>query len=780
MSNTDALGEQAPQTPRGGADPVVAGAGDRRAESGQGVENAMLNWLFSPPAKRRRARWHAAGRLRAVTTSGAAALLVALIGTGAASAQVRGPVRALAANSPALRVTARAVLQRALHARAISTGGAGLPTSPTATYNGTSNNEELGWSVALSANGEVALVGAPNDAITGPVGFAYLYVESNGAWPTSPTATFVGTASNAGFGASVALSADGSSVLVGEPYSASVGPGAAYLYTEPTGGWPTGDISTSAATATFSGTGDDDLGSSVALSADGAVVLVGAGNANGGSGAAYLYTKATGSDWPTGDIPTSAATATFGGTGDGALGSSVALSADGAVALVGAPLVGNGAGQAGAAELFSEPTGGWSGTASPTVTFDGSNGEFLGTSVALSSDGSEALLGAPGMAINIAAPGAAELFSEPSGGWSTDTSPVATATFQGSGTDALGSAVALSGNGVSVLLSAPFSSGGGSALFYNEPAGGWPANPTSTQSFTVPASFLSDSVALSASGGAALIGDPGAGADNGAGSAFLYAAPAPVVTSIAPTSGPTAGGTSVTITGTNLSDATAVDFGTTAGSITADSATSITATSPAESAGSVDVTVTTPGGTSASAAGDRFAYAVPAPVVTSISPTSGPTAGGTSVTITGTNLAGATAVVFGTTAGSITADRATSITATSPAESAGTVDVTVTTPGGTSASAAGDRFAYSTTSPNSPNSPNSPSASTAYNCSGICIFVVGSKHSGAITVSGNTINLSNPTNVATTANTSTLSISATSTISSSGARRAIGRSWLVP
>jgi subtilisin family serine protease len=81
-------------------------------------------------------------------------------------------------------------------------------------------------------------------------------------------------------------------------------------------------------------------------------------------------------------------------------------------------------------------------------------------------------------------------------------------------------------------------------------------------------------------------------------------------------------------------------------------------------------------------------------VVSGVSPTSGPTSGGTAVTITGTHLDGATAVRFGSSnAPSFTVDSPTSITATSPA-GAETVDVTVTTPGGTSPAVAGDRFTY--------------------------------------------------------------------------------------
>ena len=73
------------------------------------------------------------------------------------------------------------------------------------------------------------------------------------------------------------------------------------------------------------------------------------------------------------------------------------------------------------------------------------------------------------------------------------------------------------------------------------------------------------------------------------------------------------------------------------------------------------------------------------PAVTTLSPTSGPVAGGTSVTITGTGFTGATAVKFGSTAAtSFTVNSATAITAKAPAGTGGMVKVTVTTPYGTS------------------------------------------------------------------------------------------------
>ena len=155
--------------------------------------------------------------------------------------------------------------------------------------------------------------------------------------------------------------------------------------------------------------------------------------------------------------------------------------------------------------------------------------------------------------------------------------------------------------------------------------------------------------------------------------------PAPALTGISPASGPAGGGTSVTITGTGLAGAKGVSFGGAAVAITADSATQIAVTSPPGNPGTVNIIVVTPGGTTAI----QFTYVAP-PVVTAISAARGPTGGGTPVTITGTGLAGATGVSFGSAAATITADSATQITVTSPPGNAGTVSVTVTTAGGTS------------------------------------------------------------------------------------------------
>ncbi|HUZ52871.1 MAG TPA: IPT/TIG domain-containing protein [Streptosporangiaceae bacterium] len=84
----------------------------------------------------------------------------------------------------------------------------------------------------------------------------------------------------------------------------------------------------------------------------------------------------------------------------------------------------------------------------------------------------------------------------------------------------------------------------------------------------------------------------------------------------------------------------------------------------------------------------------PIPAITTIVPKDGPITGGTPVTITGSAFTGATAVSFGGTPATYNVDSDTQITATSPAHAAGTVDVTVTTPGGTSALTSVDQFTY--------------------------------------------------------------------------------------
>lgn len=170
----------------------------------------------------------------------------------------------------------------------------------------------------------------------------------------------------------------------------------------------------------------------------------------------------------------------------------------------------------------------------------------------------------------------------------------------------------------------------------------------------------------------------------------------PVITGMTPVTGPTGGSTYVTITGANFLGTTGITFGGTAATFfSVVNATTITVYTPAHAAGTVDVRITNAAGTSVDAGtADDFLYTGTGPVVSSITPTSGPTTGGTSVTITGSGFTGATSVTFGGTAATFIVNSSTSITATSPARTAGTVDVIVITPAGTSPNTAADNFTY--------------------------------------------------------------------------------------
>lgn len=163
--------------------------------------------------------------------------------------------------------------------------------------------------------------------------------------------------------------------------------------------------------------------------------------------------------------------------------------------------------------------------------------------------------------------------------------------------------------------------------------------------------------------------------------------PPPTLSNITPNTGSPLGGTNVTITGTNLSGASVTFGGTSATNVTA-SATQITCTTPAHTSGAVDVVVTTSGGSATLTGG--FTYGA-GPTINSVTPPQGPASGGTSVTIDGANLAGATSVTFGANPATITANTSNQIVCIAPAGS-GSVNVSVTTANGTGTLAGG--FVY--------------------------------------------------------------------------------------
>jgi hypothetical protein len=257
---------------------------------------------------------------------------------------------------------------------------------------------------------------------------------------------------------------------------------------------------------------------------------------------------------------------------------------------------------------------------------------------------------------------------------------------------------------------------------------------TPATNFTVVTSSIINATAPAGSGtvDVTVVNAAGASATNASDSYTFVVPPVPTVTAVSPSSGTSTGGTTVQISGSGFDYATTVDFGATAAKFTLSDDNLIDATAPAGTVGTVDVTVATETGTSATSPADQFTYTTPpVPTVTAVGPSAGPSTGGTTVSITGTGFLGATAVDFGTNnpSATYTVNSATSITATAPADAIGTVDITVTTPGGTSATSVADQYDFTV-----PPAPTVTGVSANSGPNGTLITITGTDLTGASAV----------------------------------------------
>jgi hypothetical protein len=306
----------------------------------------------------------------------------------------------------------------------------------------------FGRSVALSADGDTALVGAPHDS--GEAGAVWVLTRTGSTWARQATLTGGEEELGAGhFGRSVALSADGDTALIGEPNGDG---GAAWVFTRA----GSGAGSTWARQAKLTGaeeSGSGWFGQSVALSADGATALVGGFVDHSDTGAAWVFARSgsgAGATWAQ-----QGAKLTGGAeeSGEGEFGWSVALSAEGATALIGARKDGA---DAGAAWVFARSGSGagatWAqqGAKLTGGAEESGEGEF-GQSVALSAEGATALIGG---FHDGAGAGAAWVFARSGSGagatWAQQGAKLTGAGETGAGY--FGDAVALSADGSTALI----------------------------------------------------------------------------------------------------------------------------------------------------------------------------------------------------------------------------------------------------------------------------------------------------------------------------------------
>ena len=287
----------------------------------------------------------------------------------------------------------------------------------------------FGSSVALSSDGNIALVGGPGD--NDHVGAAWVFTRSGETWTQQgKKLTGSGEIGPAEFGVGVALSSDGNTALIGAPYDNGF-IGAAWVFTRSGETWTqqgekltgNGEI------------GQGGFGFSVALSADGNIALV------GGPGAAWVFTR-SGETWTQqGEKLTG-----NGEIGQGLFGWCVALSADGNTALVGGPGDND---YVGAAWVFTRSGETWT-QQGKKLTGSGeiSPAEF-GFSVALSSDGNTALVGGPHEHKGV---GAAWVFTRSGEIWTQQGNKLTGSGESGKGQ--FGESVALSADGNTALIGA--------------------------------------------------------------------------------------------------------------------------------------------------------------------------------------------------------------------------------------------------------------------------------------------------------------------------------------
>ena len=371
---------------------------------------------------------------------------------------------------------------------------------------GAGSEAAQGSSVALSADGNTAVVGGPDD--DGYRGAIWMYTRMGGVWSQQGDKLTGDTVRAGGLGCSVALSADGNTAIVGSY-------GAAWVYTRTDGVWiQHGDKLTGDAV------GEGGLGCSVALSADGNTAIVGGPHDNGYAGAGWVYTR-NGGAWK----QQGSKLVGTGAVGKAVQGSSVALSADGNTAIVGGPSYN---GMAGAVWVYTRTGGAWKQQGSKLVGTGVVGPAYYGKSVALSPDGNTAIVG--GYHDNGYA-GAVWVYTRTHGVWSQQGGKLV-----GTGGDeraSQGGCVMLSADGNRAIVGGHYDSGmAGAVWVYTRTGGVWRQQGGKlVGAGAVGEAVQGSSVALSADGNTAIVG--GRNDNRSAGAAWVFVI-SPAIASNAP------------------------------------------------------------------------------------------------------------------------------------------------------------------------------------------------------------------------------------------------------
>jgi len=361
----------------------------------------------------------------------------------------------------------------------------------TAPGSGAAQSGEFGSAASLSSDGNTALIGA--EGINDFNGAAYVFTNSSAGWSAQQELTASDAANIDFFGEAVALSGDGNTALVGASGDIETS-GAAYIFARSASGWTQQQKFAAPSPAAA-----DSFGYAVALSSNGTTALVGANASDiyvNTNGQAYVFTR-SGTSWTQQQelVPPNA-------TG---FGSSVALSSDGNTAIVGAQ-------DNNAAYVFRRTGASWN--LQQELIAAGAVSNF-GSSVALSNDGNMALVGATG---NNSSAGAAYLFTRSGTMWTQQYEFTA---VDSAANSYFGSSVALGNNGSVVLIGAyDGDSNTGAAYPFTRSGTSWTAQLELTAGDAARNDSFGSSVALSGSGTTALVG--ASGKSNLTGASYVF------------------------------------------------------------------------------------------------------------------------------------------------------------------------------------------------------------------------------------------------------------------
>ena len=306
--------------------------------------------------------------------------------------------------------------------------------------------DRFGRSVSLSEDGNTAIVGAWLDNSTATyAGAAYVFTRSGTSWSHQQRLEASDVQGSDSFGQSVSISNDGNTAIVGANLEDANGTdaGAAYIYTRSGTSWSEQQkiVSTDIA-------GNDHFGWAASISGDGNTVIVGARQESAGgsqAGAAYFFTR-SGTTW-TQQQKILAANA---GASD-QFGHSVSIDNDADTAIIGAPYEDTTASNAGAAYVFTRSGTSWTQQALLQST-DIEASDFFGGSVAISSDGNTAVVGANKEDTGGSDAGSVYVFTRSGTTWTQQQKLQASDVDAG---DEFGTAVSISDDGNTVMVGSP-------------------------------------------------------------------------------------------------------------------------------------------------------------------------------------------------------------------------------------------------------------------------------------------------------------------------------------